>query len=47
MSFVITGLDPNIFASLFGASDEELAARGARRLRADASPGYPDRITIA
>lgn len=46
MSFRITGLDPAPFRPLFGLSDAELAARGARRVVADAHPGFPDRITL-
>jgi hypothetical protein len=45
-SFRISGLDPEQFRHLFGKSDEELAARGARRYVVDESPGYPDRIEM-
>jgi hypothetical protein len=46
MSFRITGLSPEPFRHLFGLSDTELAAKGAKRYRADKSPGFPDRIEI-
>ena len=45
-TFRIRGLDPERFEHLFGASDAELAAQGARRCVADASSGYPDRIEM-
>ena len=46
MSFRITGLSPEPFLQLFGLSDEELAAHGARRVVADAKPGFPDRVEL-
>lgn len=46
MSFRISGLDAAAFRPLYGLPDEELAARGARRVVADARPGYPDRIEL-
>lgn len=46
MAFRITGLDPTPFRPLFVLDDHALAARGAARVRADASPGYPDRISL-
>jgi hypothetical protein len=46
MSFRITGLDPAPFRHLFGLSDEELAARGAKRCVADQKPGFPDRVEL-
>jgi hypothetical protein len=42
----MTGLDPSRFAHLFGKSDEELAALGARRYVVDRKPGYPERIEM-
>lgn len=45
-SFRITGLDPEKFKDLFGKTDEELAQTGARRVVADATPGFPDRIEM-
>lgn len=46
MSFIVRGLDPAPFAPLYGLSDAALAARNARRVVADAAPGYPDRIEL-
>lgn len=46
MSYRIAGLPPENFQDLFGLSDGALAERGARRVVADAKPGYPDRITL-
>jgi hypothetical protein len=45
--FRIVGLPPAPFEPLFALSDDELAARGARRVRAAASPGYPCRVGLA
>ena len=44
--YVIQGLDPALFAPLFGLSDAELAERGAVRRRADSKPGFPCRVTL-
>jgi hypothetical protein len=46
MHFEISGLDPALFLPLYGLSEEALAAKGARRVFADRSPGYPCRITL-
>lgn len=46
MTYRITGLAPDQFAPLFGASAEALAARGAIRVTAEAKPGYPCRVTL-
>lgn len=46
MTYRITGLDPADFEHLAGASDETLAAHDAVRVTADASPGFPCRITL-
>ncbi len=46
MSFRITGLPAATFAPLFGLSEAELHARGARRYVADSKPGFPDRIEM-
>lgn len=46
MTFRISGLNPSQFRHLFGLSDDELAAVGARRCIADAKPGFPDRIEV-
>lgn len=46
MTYTISGLDPSPFAYLTGMSDSELAAHGAVRMIADASPGFPCRVTL-
>ena len=45
-AFQLVGLDAAAFAPLFDLSDAELAARGAVRRFADASPGYPCRVSL-
>ena len=46
MSFRITGLSPAPFRHLYGLSDADLAAHGARRYVADSKPGFPDRVEV-
>ena len=46
MSFQITGLDAAPFRRFYGLSDEELQSLGVKRLIADKSPGFPDRIEL-
>ena len=46
MHFEINGLDPAPFRAFYGLSDEELAIKGARRVIADRSPGFPCRVTL-
>jgi hypothetical protein len=46
MSFVIEGLDPAPFRHLYGLSDADLAHEGVIRMRADAKPGFPCRVTL-
>lgn len=46
-SFRIVALQAERFAALGALSDEELRARGARRVTVDESPGYPCRVTLA
>ncbi|TGX55159.1 DUF1203 domain-containing protein [Sphingomonas gei] len=46
MSYRIQGLDAQLFRHLFGQSDAALAAQGVVRVRADAKPGFPCRITL-
>lgn len=46
MSFRVVGLDPAPFAHLYGMPDAALAARRARRITVDASPGVPDRASL-
>ena len=44
--FVVRGISAEPWADLFGLSDDALAARGAVRMRADAKPGFPCRVTL-
>lgn len=46
MAFRITGLDPESFVHLRGLDAAALAAHGARRVVADAHPGYPCRVSL-
>ena len=46
MTFRIRGLEPGPFRHLFGLSDDELQALGAKRYIADSKPGFPDRIEM-
>ena len=46
MTYRIAGLDPAQFAPLWEMDEQELAARGARRVRADSDRGFPCRITL-
>lgn len=45
-TFRLAGIDPEPFAPLFHLSDRKLAARGALRVRADAHPGFPCRVSL-
>jgi hypothetical protein len=46
MSFRIAGLDPASFRRLHGLGDAELAAAGVQRVRVEAKPGAPCRISL-
>jgi hypothetical protein len=46
MSFQVSGLRVEPFASLFGLSDEDLASRDIVRHRASTSPGFPCRVSL-
>ncbi len=46
MTFRLLGLDPAPFLALYDLPDAELAARGIQRRRADAAPGFPDRVEL-
>lgn len=46
MAFRIAGLDPAPFQGLHRLSGAELAAQGVRRVRVDATPGAPCRISL-
>jgi hypothetical protein len=47
MSFRLVGLPFEPFASLFARDDSTLSGLGARRVIADATPGYPCRVSLA
>jgi hypothetical protein len=46
MSFRITALDPQQFASLFDMSDDALRANQGARLIATEKPGFPCRVSL-
>ncbi len=46
MDFAIKGISADDFRHLYGLSDEELAAKGAKRYVCDNAPGYPDRVEM-
>jgi hypothetical protein len=46
MSFQITGLDAAPFRRFYGLSNDELQSLGVKRLIADTSPGFPDRVEL-
>ncbi len=46
MRYVVKGLDPSVYAHLRQAPDEVLRTVGARRVVADACPGYPCRVSL-
>jgi hypothetical protein len=46
MTYLIKGLPRARFAELFALDDAALAARGARRVIADADFGYPCRVSL-
>lgn len=46
MDYVVSGLPLAAFQPLFGLDDAALRAHGAVRVRADATPGFPCRITL-
>lgn len=45
-SYVFSGIDAAPLAHLFGKSDSELHALGARRMVADADSGFPCRVSL-
>jgi hypothetical protein len=46
MPFRYVGLPPQSFAPLFALGDDELLARGMRRMIVDEKPGFPCRVTL-
>ena len=47
MSFQFHSLPAELFQDFSGRSDEELAARGVRRMVVDEKPGYPCRVSLS
>ena len=45
-SFQFVALERDAFTPLFSQSDEQLAQANIRRLRVDAHPGYPCRVSL-
>jgi len=46
MGYKISALSGDAFSYLQGLDDSSLAAHGARRIRVDANPGFPCRVTL-
>ena len=46
-SFRVVGLSHGPYEELFSLRDEELESLGARRMKVDAKPGYPCRVSLA
>ena len=46
MSHRFRGIDPAVFASLYGRPAKELASRGVRRVAADRAHAFPDRVEL-
>ncbi|HXV40726.1 MAG TPA: DUF1203 domain-containing protein [Steroidobacteraceae bacterium] len=46
MNYQLRGLEPALFENLFDLDDAALAARGMKRMRADAPIGFPCRVTL-
>jgi hypothetical protein len=46
MTYRISGIAPERFARFFGLPYADLAAEGIVRVRADAKPGFPCRVTL-
>jgi hypothetical protein len=46
MAYRIRGLDPAPFTQFYHMQDAELEAAGVSRMRVDASPGFPDRVSL-
>lgn len=46
MTYMISGLSPDLFAPLFAMDDAELAANNARRVTAAADRGFPCRVSL-
>ena len=46
MAYIIKGIDPEPYRSLFGLPDEELAMQGVVRMTVSAKPSFPCRVSL-
>lgn len=46
MSYIVKGIDPEPYRSLFGLPDAELARRGIVRMTVNAKPSFPCRVSL-
>jgi len=46
MSYIVKGIDPEPYRSLFGLPDDELAERGVVRMTVSAKPSFPCRVSL-
>jgi len=46
MSYIVKGIDPAPYRSLFGLPDEELAKQGVVRMTVSAKPSFPCRVSL-
>ena len=46
MSYIVKGIDPQPYRSLYGLSDAELASRGVVRMTVSEKPSFPCRISL-
>jgi len=46
MSYIVKGIDPAPYRSLFGLPDEELARQGVVRMAVSAKPSFPCRVSL-
>jgi hypothetical protein len=46
MSYIVKGIDPAPYGSLFGLPDDELAKHGVVRMTVSAKPSFPCRVSL-
>ena len=46
MSYIVKGIDPETYRSLFGLPDEELAKQGVVRMTVSEKPSFPCRVSL-
>ena len=46
MSYIVKGIDPAPYRSLFGLPDEELSQRGVVRMTVNEKPSFPCRVSL-